>query len=99
MTDKELIERLGNIRLEGTQELCWEASDRIDVLVKERQAMAVRDAGYDVYAALEAKLAKAMEALRELVTCVEDGCYCSELKMATVLDEAHAALKELEAKP
>lgn len=44
----------------------------------------------------EAKLAKAVEALRELVTCVEDGCYCSELKMATVLDEARAALTELE---
>jgi hypothetical protein len=40
-----------------------EAADRIEELVKERKALAMRDAGYDVYAALEAKLAKAMEAL------------------------------------
>lgn len=32
----------------------------------ERKAMAMRDAGYDVYATLETKLAKAMEALRKI---------------------------------
>jgi len=44
----------------------------------------------------EAKLAKAVEALRELVTCVEDGCYCSEAKMAGAMDDARTALAELE---
>lgn len=34
-------------------------ADHIEELVKERKAMAMRDAGYDVYAGLEAKLAKA----------------------------------------
>lgn len=44
------------------------------------------------------KLAKAAETLRGLITCVDDGCYCSELKMATVLDDARAMLIELEKK-
>lgn len=44
----------------------------------------------------EAKLAKAVEALRELVTCVEDGCFCSEMKMAAAISDARAALAEIE---
>ena len=43
-----------------------QAADRIEELVKERKAMAMRDAGYDVYAGLEAKLAKAVEALQKI---------------------------------
>jgi Tfp pilus assembly protein PilN len=49
-----------------------------------------------VGAKAEAKLAKAVAALRELVTCVDDGCYCSELKMAGAMDDAMAMLAELE---
>lgn len=33
------------------------------------------------------------EALSELADCVDDGCYCSEMKMATAVDEARAAMK------
>jgi len=43
-------------------------------------------------ATLEAKLAKTMGALEEITTCVEDGCYCSEMKMAAAIDEARKAL-------
>ena len=46
--------------------------------------------------AAEAKLAKAVEALLELVTCVDDGCNCSEIRMATVMDKASAVLAEVE---
>jgi hypothetical protein len=44
--------------------LYGDLADRIEELERERKAMAMRDAGYDVYAALEAKLAKAVEALQ-----------------------------------
>jgi hypothetical protein len=44
---------------------------------------------------LQDKLTKAVNALRELVTCVDDGCYCSELKMAAVVDDAIATLAEI----
>lgn len=53
MTDEELIERLGNIRLEGTQELCWNAAVRIVVLLKDKEE-------------LQDKLAKAVEALGKI---------------------------------
>ena len=41
---------------------------------------------------------KAVKALRELVTCVEDGCYCSEAKMAGAMDDANEVLAKLEGK-
>ena len=69
MTDQELIKRL---RVD--EPACEEhftanlAADRIEELVKERKAMAMRDAGYDVYAGLEAKLTKAVEALRNILS-------------------------------
>jgi len=34
------------------------------------------------------------DALGELVTCVEDGCYCSEMRMAAAVDDANAALSD-----
>lgn len=34
------------------------------------------------------------KALRRLVTAEEDGCLCSEMEMATAIDEARAALGE-----
>lgn len=76
MTDQELIERL---RVD--EPACEEhftanlAANRIEELVKERKAMAMRDAGYDVYAGLESKLAKAVEALKSLhhVVCGKNG--------------------------
>lgn len=33
------------------------------------------------------------DALRNLADCVDDGCFCSEMQMATAMDEARAALK------
>jgi len=44
---------------------------------------------------LEAKLAKAVKALKDLADCVDDGCYCSELQMATVMTEGRSTLAEL----
>ena len=57
MTDDELIAYL---KLQGLDKDVA-AADRIEELVKERKAMAMRDAGYDVYAGLEAKLAKVVK--------------------------------------
>jgi hypothetical protein len=42
---------------------------------------------------LEARVAELEVALGRLVTAVEDGCFCSEMEMATRIDEARAALK------
>ena len=44
---------------------------------------------------LQVKLAKAVNVLQELVTCVDDGCYCSELRVAAVMDDAIAILVEI----
>lgn len=44
---------------------------------------------------LEAKLAKAVEALSTLADCVDDGCFCSEMEMATAMDKARTTLAEL----
>jgi Tfp pilus assembly protein PilN len=43
----------------------------------------------------EAKLAKAVEALDALADCVDEGCYCSEIQMATAMDNARTTLAEL----
>lgn len=88
------------------------AADRIEQLVEERDLMktagvieiASRNNRVTEYMfhwegrALdaEAKLAKAVEALRKLITCVDDGCYCSEMRMASTMDEACEVLTELE---
>jgi len=47
---------------------------------------------------LEAKLAKAVEALENLADCVDDGCYCSDERMATVMTEGRSTLAELKDK-
>jgi hypothetical protein len=44
---------------------------------------------------LEAKLAKAVEALENLADCVDLGCFCSEMQMATAMDQARATLATL----
>lgn len=44
----------------------------------------------------EVKLDNVLGMLSKLFTCVEAGCYCSELRMATVMDEASAMLAELD---
>jgi hypothetical protein len=67
-----------------------EQANCIDALVKERKAMAMRDAGYDVYAALEAKLAKAVDALQFYA-------YGHTIPPTWVC--AHKTLLELEDKP
>jgi hypothetical protein len=38
---------------------------------------------------------KAVEALKRLADCVDDGCFCSEMAMATAMDTARATLAEL----
>ena len=76
MTDAELIAMARLAQRDermSTGALYGDLADRIEELVKERKAMAMRDAGYDVYAGLEAKLAKtklllakAIEALKTI---------------------------------
>ena len=44
---------------------------------------------------LEAELAKAVEALKDLADCVDDGCFCSEMHMAAVMDTARTTLAKL----
>jgi hypothetical protein len=81
-----------------TEPTCAEAADRIEQLVNDnhRWKMECEEFWRKREDAAEAKLAKAVEALRNLTTCVEDGCYCSEIHMATVMDESCAVLAELE---
>ena len=69
-----------------------ETADRIEQLaatceelVKERKAMAMRDAGYDVYAGLEAKLTKAEEE--------RDGYLAGRNKFQLYLQRTHADLE------
>lgn len=47
--------------------------------------------------ALTAKLAKAVTALENLADCVDLGCFCSEMQMATAMDIARATLAALHA--
>ena len=71
MTEQELIKQLHNVRSEGVQELCWEAADHIEQLVKDKREAALSELAalgqaaeaYDAQRAAEAKLAKAVEAL------------------------------------
>jgi hypothetical protein len=39
--------------------------------------------------------ARVVKALLELTICVEDGCYCSEMRLAAAVDEANSALKSV----
>ena len=40
-------------------------------------------------------LRKAVEALEKLADCVDDGCFCSEMEMATAMDNVRTTLAEL----
>jgi hypothetical protein len=109
MTDEELIERLRSACFlafdDGTNDYgtAPDAADRIEQLVKENSDLKRRcvnteaavlplvDEREQAEAYYEAERLEA--ALLELVTCVEDGCFCSEMKMATAIEDARAALK------
>ncbi len=41
------------------------------------------------------RLVMALEALNTLADCVDDGCHCSEMRMATAMDHARTVLEEL----
>jgi hypothetical protein len=93
MTDEELIETL-----RGRNGFGWteDAADRIEQLSQD-YAEACNEAAdcYIKQCKAESNLSKALAVLQELVTCVDDGCYCSELKMAAVVDDAIATLAEI----
>jgi hypothetical protein len=40
----------------------------------------------------EAKLEKVVEALKNLADCVDEGCFCSEMQLASAMDEARTTL-------
>lgn len=103
MTDEELIARLRKAdEYEPLGHDGWEAADRIEALVRVRredalELLAAHGQAQDAYEAqlkAEARADRLEAALRELVTCVEDGCFCSEMKMATAIGEARAAITE-----
>lgn len=103
MTDEDLIAVLKDWPYMG-ETYAKIAANRIEELVKELQdtqdranAFATREYYTEMRAErAEAKLAKAVEALKELATCVDDGSYCSEIKIASAMDAAFATLAELE---
>lgn len=47
----------------------------------------------DILAQAANKLQAMDKALRRLLSAEEDGCLCSEMEMATAMDEARAALE------
>ena len=85
MTDQERITKLRDgtwdhtiVRGPNPTGFCFdetlfvqETADRIEELVKERKAMAMRDAGYDVYAGLEAKLTECEARLSKAVESIK----------------------------
>jgi chromosome segregation ATPase len=107
MTDEELITRLRSACFlafdDGTNDYgtAPNAADRIEALVRERdEALNQLDSARHSVDVLEKRVAHFTSraewleaALLELITCVEDGCFCSEMKMATAIEEARAALK------
>lgn len=114
MTDQELIARLRDAPADGlgTENLCLEAADRIEALVKERdEALNQLDSARHSVDVLEkrltdkmAKLAKAVEALRETTQMLSQ-CTFTIIRMKgqyferhEVVDKAHAVLAELEGK-
>lgn len=71
-------------------------TDKLATCEKYRDAYAECDRiGTQAVRDLEAKLAKAVEALENLADCVDIGCFCSEMQMATAMDIAHATLAEI----
>ena len=79
------------------------AEAELAVVVEERdewqslaEAAIKDDAAKNIhYAEIQAKLANAVEGFEELADCVDDGCFCSEMQMATVMDKARTTLAEL----
>lgn len=53
------------------------------------------DAAIERTKELEAMLAKAVDVLSDLADCVDDGCFCSEVRMAAVMDYAYITLAEI----
>jgi len=93
MTD-DLIKQLHNVRLEGLQELCWEAAYRIEELKESNKELTLQLLATSGQAAdaLD-KLAKAVEALRFI------GQFNTVSNISTiwkVTDRARAVLAELE---
>lgn len=58
----------------------------------------MREVGQQRIEELEANLAKVLKALKDLADCVDDGCYCSDERMATVMSEAYSIFRELKEK-
>ena len=96
----EYVESMGSVMGE-VEHMAQQMRDRIEELVKERKAMAMRDAGYDVYAGLEAKLTKAVEALVQLERIVGDilGAHLQDSESRDkAIDLIKTTLAELEGK-
>ena len=72
------------------------ASDRIEELeLAVRYEADLAQQALDARKELAAKLAKAVEALADLADCVDDGCFCSEMQMATAMDNVRTTLAAL----
>lgn len=86
MSDKELIARL---------RLPWPKDGSRDKVTLPLWVLILTAEAADRIEDLEAKLAKAVEALENLADCVDLGCFCSEMQMATAMDIARATLAEI----
>ena len=87
---------------EVTVELEQAESDNILLIVRieELEAKLATCRKYrDAYAECDRisthALRKAVEALEKLADCVDDGCFCSEMEMATAMDNVRTTLAEL----
>jgi hypothetical protein len=69
-------------------------ADRIEELeAKLAKCEALMHAGLAEY---QRRLVRSLEALDALADCVDDGCRCSEMQMATAMDHARTVLAEME---
>lgn len=101
MSDQELIARLRDAPADGlgTENLCLEAADRIEELVKERDyTEGTNDTLIALNQALTAKLTKAVQALRKIADYTHIGESGQGVKQHAEARIARTTLAELEVK-
>jgi hypothetical protein len=93
----DLIKRLHNVRLEGVQELCWEAAYCIEDLKESNKELTLQLLATSGQAAdaLD-KLAKAVEYLRKIAAYTHIGTHAQGIVQNAEARIACTALAELE---
>lgn len=93
MTDEELVARLRNQLEYYNSGGRFVAADRIQQLLTERKALAMRDAGYDVFTKLNATVERLRFCLQEIVEAHSKEA--GEIDRRLALKDAQNLLKEL----